>query len=448
MRAHRMRNGAEACKLTPCGIPLRAASGRSQASAPLVLTAPNADERPSTQASELAGSAVPQGDSPAQPAVLGPAGGQVATARAARDGQARPALSSLDKQDTTRPDAAIEPTRRAWLGKVERETNPHRIAKAQLHTRRGAQLKAQRLAEGRSWDEAQSGAVWHRRRAEGHIHRFDRVYECGQEPFWIICCECGASTERRRICRTGMLCITCRGVLIQERRQRFILGRVRSVERAKTAGLLVPTKRDRWSEKSLTLTAPHCTEHDVKRRIQLLLSAWVLFLKSLNRWFLEQAGSNKEFVAWVRSFEWTPGNDGKGHPHLHIWLLCPFIDASLVRHFWTCALRTAGYTNESTRRVITHFEACYDADGAARELLKYMTKDMLPDRTQVAPDVFARVYEALDGKRLVQSSSGFFSGIDRRTRCACGAVGCFRRSNTPPEPSGEGGTASGEGRKD
>jgi hypothetical protein len=72
-------NGAEACKLTPCGTPLRAASGRSQASALLFVVGPNGDLIAARQASELIGCAVPQGGPPAQPAALGPAGGPVAT---------------------------------------------------------------------------------------------------------------------------------------------------------------------------------------------------------------------------------------------------------------------------------------------------------------------------------------------------------------------------------
>lgn len=165
-------------------------------------------------------------------------------------------------------------------------------------------------------------------------------------------------------------------------------------------------------------------------------------LKSLNRWFLGIAGYAKKFVAWVRNFEWTPGQDGVGHPHFHIWLLCPFIDEEVLRHFWRCALRTAGYSKESTRWCVLKINQVWTPDGAARELIKYMTKDILPDRSQVAPDIFARLYETLDGRRLMQSSAGFFSELDVRMRCECGAVGCFRRSSTPPADQAMGGQGS------
>ena len=88
-------NDVEACELTIRRIPLRAATGRSQASAPFSLG----------QAVELAGLVRPQGDAPAEPAAS-PAGGPVATTRAisappfaARSGPP----SYLDTYEVTRP---------------------------------------------------------------------------------------------------------------------------------------------------------------------------------------------------------------------------------------------------------------------------------------------------------------------------------------------------------
>jgi replication protein len=425
---------AGACKLTPCGTPLRAGSVRSQAPAPLVLTSPEASRDLVPPAGELGGCSVPQGCAPAQPALLGPAGGPVAITGQARIGASGTAPSSLDKPDITRPGRpCIELTRRLWLGKVERETNAHRIGRAQQHTQRGEQLRAERLAEGQSWENAQSGLRWHHRRAEGHVHRFERVYECGEESFWIICQECGSSRERRRACRMGLLCLSCRGLVQQEKRRRFMRARQRAVESAEAIGLMIPGARKRWTEKFLTLPAPHCAEHSVSDRIEMIFAAWSLVLKSLNRWFLGKAGAAKRHVAWLRNFEWTPGrSDQMGHPHFHIWLLCPYIDDKVIRRFWRSALRTVGYSRESTGWCIVKIKKVWSPDGAARELIKYMTKDILPDRSHVTADVFARVYERLDGRRLMQSSAGFFAGLDQRPRCECGAVGCFRRSSTPP----------------
>jgi hypothetical protein len=343
-------------------------------------------------------------------------------------------LSQLDDPGATQPSSRpIETCRREWLRKVERETDAHRIAKAQHHTRRGEQLRAERLAEGRSWENAQSGLKWHHRRAVGHVERFDRVNECGEDSLWLVCQQCGASRERRRTCRTGVLCLSCRGVLQQEKRRRFLLARDRAINAAEGVGLMMPGARGRWTEKFLTLPPPHCAEHNVADRIKMLFAAWPLLLKSLNRWFVDETGHAKKFIAWLRNFEWTPGrSDRLGHPHFHIWLLCPYIEERKIRHFWRSALRTVGYSAASTEWCILKIKKVWTLDGAARELIKYMTKDILPDRTHVAPEVFARVYETLDGRRLMQSSAGFFGNLDQRMRCECGAVGCFRRTSTPP----------------
>ena len=80
----------------------------------------------------------------------------------------------------------------------------------------------------------------------------------------------------------------------------------------------------------------------------------------------------------------------------------------------------------------------HPADGAARELIKYLTKDILPGGKLVSPRVFAELYIALDGKRISQPSAGFFKGIDRKAECSCGAIGCFRRTTREPETGEDG----------
>jgi hypothetical protein len=75
-----------------------------------------------------------------------------------------------------------------------------------------------------------------------------------------------------------------------------------------------------------------------------------------------------------------------------------------------------------------------DGIGVANEVIKYLTKDILPDRQLVDPAVFGVVYEALDGRRTTQPSSGFFRGISTKAVCECGASGAFKRTTTRPEP--------------
>jgi hypothetical protein len=90
--------------------------------------------------------------------------------------------------------------------------------------------------------------------------------------------------------------------------------------------------------------------------------------------------------------------------------------------------------------VIVDIREVKDAEGSAREVIKYVTKDILPDRKLISAELFARVYEAIDGRRLSQPSAAFFKGTEGTATCTCGAVGCFRRSNTPPaDKNGSGG---------
>jgi hypothetical protein len=120
------------------------------------------------------------------------------------------------------------------------------------------------------------------------------------------------------------------------------------------------------------------------------------------------------------------------NPHFHFWWLSPYIEVDLIRHWWRCALSTAGYERSALEHVIVDIRRVKDAEGSAREVIKYVTKDILPDRKLISSELFARVYEAIDGRRMSQPSSGLFKGTEREATCACGAVGCFRRSSTPP----------------
>jgi hypothetical protein len=114
-------------------------------------------------------------------------------------------------------------------------------------------------------------------------------------------------------------------------------------------------------------------------------------------------------------------------------LLCPYLDVEFLREAWRQALRTAGFPAETVENVVIDLRRVHDGQGAANEIIKYLTKDILPDRQLVDPDVFAIVYEALDDRRATQPSAGFFHGVDARAACECGALGQFKRTTTPPE---------------
>jgi hypothetical protein len=188
----------------------------------------------------------------------------------------------------------------------------------------------------------------------------------------------------------------------------------------------------RWSEKLMTLTLPHLAEHTVRQRIEFAFRSLLLFRKALKKWL--QSFQNSELVAWFRTFEWTPGTDRHGHPHFHFWLICPYLDPLVLRRAWAQALCTAGFPRQTVENVVLDLREVRDGIGVANEVIKYLTKDILPDRQLVDPVVFGIVYEALDGRRTTQASSGFFRGISDKAMCECGASGAFKRTTTRPEP--------------
>jgi len=255
------------------------------------------------------------------------------------------------------------------------------------------------------------------------------VLDCGVEKFWLLCEACGRVKERARECRVALLCVRCRSVIGREKGARFRLARRNALARVKAEGLLNLGPRS-WSEKLLTLTMPHLESHGVRDRSEFAFRALFLFLKAMKKWLRELP--EYHLVAWFRTFEWTPGRDRLGHPHFHFWLLCPFLDVEFLRRAWRQALCNAGFPAIAVENVVVDLRRVHDGEGAANEVIKYLTKDILPDRQLVDPEVFATVYAALDDRRTTQPSSGFFRGIDARASCECGALGQFKRSTTRP----------------
>lgn len=149
-----------------------------------------------------------------------------------------------------------------------------------------------------------------------------------------------------------------------------------------------------------------------------------------------------DLLSYFRVIEWTPGDDGKGHPHVHAWLFSQFLDQAWIERHWSAAWShvqrerlhggdhpKAGPIEEA--KTIVHIEAA--REGIERELVKYLTKDWEIDGSggarRVAPEVFAQVYAYLDGKRRRQSSAGFSMwGVEPLKQCPCCAFEVERGS--------------------
>jgi hypothetical protein len=174
----------------------------------------------------------------------------------------------------------------------------------------------------------------------------------------------------------------------------------------------------RFGEKLLTLTVPHLATDTVERRIQRILGAWQFFRRSLRKWMRER---NLLSVEWLRVFEWTPADDGRGHPHLHLWIFSPYLDRALLLDWWEAALQHEGCILDA--RPIIDIRAVDDAESVASELIKYLTKDIDANGQKIEPDLYAKVYCALDGHRALQASRGLMQRAEREPRaCECGAT--------------------------
>lgn len=360
-----------------------------------------------------------------------------------------------------------------WLAGLERATAPFRLAKSKAHRVSAAATLKARAAAGTDPAARAKGrttAEWHTCRAKGALERFARVVDCGRDTV-VASCITGCGVERRALagCGCGRVCVACRARAARERQARFAEARGSAIGWAVKKQLFRRLRPGgRWSEKLLTLTVPHVTftdrwcfdfyretmkehlerggseEHgEAYVRIALLLRAWRGFSIRLQKWARAARIAHGSRVRWYRAFEWTPGADALGHPHFHVYLLSPFLPVDLVREWWTESLRAVvgalpPVLNESTghrvmvdikevrqspseirREIIKgngHALKCFGTGG--QDVVRYADGWTIAEhehtdmgRVKAPLEVLARVYEALDAKRLVQAARNFLPPV-------------------------------------
>jgi hypothetical protein len=303
-----------------------------------------------------------------------------------------------------------------WLRDVGEHTKAYRRERARRLVARRVEVSVAMRRQGRSEVAIEAAAKWYNDRARGHRERIERVEACCTEIVSVSCQSCGCCREMSPGCRAWMLCVRCRGATAAELRARFLAARRAVVERAAQRGLFRPVQRGgAWGERFITLTIPHGAS-SVAGRIALAFAAWTVFLKLLNEHF-QSIGVKS--VEWLRVFEWTPGRDGLGHPHFHLWMFSQFIEQALVCDRWRRALARVGCVID---RPIVYIEGVSDGRSAARELIKYMLKDITANGDKIPADVFSLVYKALAERRMRQGSKGFM-GLAKGAKpcCECGA---------------------------
>ena len=355
--------------------------------------------------------------------------------------------------------------------------------------------------------DAISVATWHRQRDNGQKYRFRKLASCGSR---VVIAQCRACfTDGRAVpegCGIARLCARCSLAAAKQRRARFGRARQRcAIElarvgytRARRGKHQARTPGGMWTDKMVTLTVPHFllahAEKDAPfldlagtakapakdatmARIYAVRAAWPLFARKLRAWFKNGGTTEKRKrgVPWVarmpigvpladgtfapppmhRAFEWTPGADGLGHPHLHVWMIAPFIPAETIAAMWRDALRAVGVPLERDGYVRVQIQRFRDFDGAAvGELVKGGTRQALEwsrlyrqnaiakagprnafeyaDGWTIAealetarPEVVASLYMALEGMRLTQATRGFFLDDEPASCGVCKAQGCW-----------------------
>lgn len=363
-----------------------------------------------------------------------------------------------------------------WTGDVERATAEFRAARADVLRRRAVEgvraavsIESPADAPWVGWDarqEAARRARWLAGRARGQLGRFVRVDECGQQTI-VASCACGHERLAPAACSCGRLCTRCRSHAATGRQVRFAQARAVIVQRARRIGLDKQKRgRKRYGEKFLTLTVPHVldpgqvegdrhvaesrgegeAEQAVATRVRLLLGAWRVFTLRLRQW-ARRAGIGKKQngtgIPYYRAFEWTPGSDGRGHPHFHVWLYAPFIPRESIERWWRAAIESVGYAFGNDETLIFDVRSVRSPSTFSGELIKgsghelriasaggdvvvryaegWQLNEYAGDG-RCSADVLARLYECMDGKRLTCTSRGLL--LFEPALCpACGDCG-------------------------
>lgn len=307
-----------------------------------------------------------------------------------------------------------------------------------------------------------SGRKWHADRGKGQLRRFPNVNNCGTAVMKRHCGTCGHEyREVPQHCGVRRVCQVCDVSGAAKRRAKFGRGRGRALLSGMRYGLTRHNRKGgRFSEKMLTLTIPQpltleelpdgvvkeIARDMVDARCKALWLAYPLLMRRVRAYFKKREPAHYARIQWHRAFEWTPSRDGSGHPHFHIYFFAPFIDAKLIRAWWGEALFDVGWPvrfdaedlpdvrvdlkmlrgwNQNAltellkggrRSALTLSQI---DDGPGNDAYAYAEGWTLADVQEFCSyEVQAKLYCALEAKRLTQASAGFFTE-EQPHFCAC-----------------------------
>lgn len=355
-------------------------------------------------------------------------------------------------------------------------------------------------AERHGLRELDARATWHERRANGQRSRPANLKGCGGQVI-ATRCACGERGKAQpQGCGVYRVCPKC--ALRKAMRQRAKFGRARgrvlldALRKESGRGALAGAaarwrKGGRYTDKMITLTIPHFdgaelfasalelesggSRYDEKRaenarrilghgsstltaRIAGLFAAWAGFARKMKDALRRRKLGDDLWSRWDRFFEWTPGADGRGHPHFHVWAFSPFLCRDEVAAWWTAALRDEGIpvrTREHAceRCGVVHVVGAvvgvqvmgaFDeravrelmAGRRAVELSAFRSMNVGPTAVtyaagwsladvlgEIPPEDEAELYCALEGRRLSQSCAGLYRDESPPACPCCGAMG-------------------------
>lgn len=155
----------------------------------------------------------------------------------------------------------------------------------------------------------------------------------------------------------------------------------------------------------VTLTIPHREERGEAER--LLDEAW----RALRKY----AAPGHWSRSCLSVLEWTPGRDGRGHPHVHVVVVARWLDYSHVYATWREACESVGAgTPARAAQRITSQGRKRAAHRAARYVAKYVAKT---STRRYKVEEWARLAAYQIGRRTVRASRGWWHY--ERPVCAC-----------------------------
>jgi len=246
-------------------------------------------------------------------------------------------------------------------------------------------------------------AAYAERRAEGvALPRFERMATCRRR--WATF-GCGCNRIERPVgCDQPMLCDWCRRRYFKRHRRRLVKALGAHVRAA--GGAWKAAGRPRGEERRvslITLTLAHSGDLAVDRKE--LGDGWRRWYKVLHR----HLGKFVYSAAW----EFTPGTDGRGHAHLHVAAMLPFIDWSWLHTTWRHACPTSSHVHLNSGR--REGKLWTTPEKAAKYLAHYATKgvEMREFTGGKAGELLVATYQ----RRKVTASRGFFAPLAEAESC-------------------------------